>query len=350
MTRARMWLTAGFLAFVFARVQAQDAPKPETQPAPPAETPATPPTVDRQTLYKHLQRSFNTPPGVEFELGDLKPAPIQGLWTGPLTSRFRGNEQKHNVLITQDGRYYFLGEVFELAESKQVPGVLAPKASGEEGGPPMVHVSKGGTHFFIGEARDLKTDPDQATLAKINLKNVQSRGGGESAPIVLVEYSDIQCPFCRNAHLALEEKLEQTYGKKVRWVFKHFPLTSIHPWAYPAAIAVACAERQKGSAAWKVQEALFKEQESVNPGNLRDKVVAEAKKAGLKSAAFEACFDKQETKDRVDADMAEARAVRVNSTPTLIVNGRVIQGFRDFESLKSVIDEMLKDKETKKDN
>ncbi|MBI5202487.1 MAG: thioredoxin domain-containing protein [Elusimicrobia bacterium] len=349
MNSARVVLAATLLAFCFNFVSAEDAPAAAPSPAPEAAKAPEPPKVDKSTLYKHLQRTFNTPPGVEFELGEVKPSPVEGLWTGALTSRFRGNEQKHQVLLSSDGRYYVLSEVFELGEAKDFPGMLAPKVAGEEG-PPAVHVSKDMKYFFIGEARDLKVDPDQATLAKINLKNVQSRGGSESAPVVLVEYSDIQCPFCRNAHLALEDNLEKSYGKKVRWVFKHFPLTSIHPWAYPAAIAVACAEKQKPAAAWKIQEALFKEQESVNPGNLRDRVVAEAKKAGLKQAAYETCVDKQETKDRVDADMAEARTIRVNSTPTLVLNGRMIQGFRDFDSLKTVIDEMIKDKESKKNN
>ena len=83
---------------------------------------------------------------------------------------------------------------------------------------------------------------------------------------------------------------------------------------------------------------------------MRDKAVAQAKKDGLKAAAFETCFDKQETKDRVEADMAEARSIKVNSTPTLVLNGRIIQGFRDFDQLKSVIDEMIKEKEAKKSN
>lgn len=349
MIRARIVLAAPLLAICFNLTQAEDAPVTEPAKAPEAMKAPEPPKVDRAVLYKHLQRSFNTPPGVEFELGDMKPSPIEGLWTAGLTSRFRGNEQRHSLLISSDGRYYVLSEIFELGEAKDFPGMLAPKASGEEG-PPSVHVSKDMKHFFIGEARDLKVDPDAATLAKINLKGVQSRGGSESAPVTLIEYSDIQCPFCRNAHLALEDKLEQTYGKKVRWVFKHFPLTSIHPWAYPAAIAVACAEKQKPATGWKIQELLFKEQEAVNPGNLRDKVVGEAKKIGLKGATYEACFDKQETKERVDADMAEARAIRVNSTPTLVLNGRLIQGFRDFDSLKGVIDEMIKEKEGKKNN
>lgn len=302
--------------------------------------------IDRPALYRHLQKTFNTPPGVEFELGELSTSPVKGLMIAPLASKFRGQQQKHQLLITEDGRYYVMSGLFELAESS-IPGMMAPKEKGEEG-PPQVHVSSDGKYFFIGEPRDLKVDPDAATMAKIQVKGALGRGGPEDAPVVLVEYSDIQCPFCRNAHMALEEKLEATYGKKVRWVFKHFPLTGIHPWAYPAAIAVACAEKQKVDAAWKLESALFKAQETVTVGNLRDKVVEEAKKAGLKQKAFEACFDNQETKERVEADMAEARNVRVNSTPTLIVNGRMVQGFRDFDSLKSIIDEMLKDKEAKK--
>lgn len=299
--------------------------------------------IDRPALYKHLQKSFNTPPGVEFVLGELTPSPIKGLLNGPLTSRFRGQEQKHQLLVSEDGRWYVMSKLFELGESS-MPGMLAPKEKGEDG-PPQVHVSADGKYFFLGEPRDLKIDPDAATMAKIQVKGSLGRGGPEDAPVILVEFSDVQCPFCKRAHEAIEADLEKAYGKKVRWIYKHFPLTSIHPWAYPAAIAIACAETQKPEAAWKVQSALFKQQETLTPANLREKVIEEAKKSGLKAQAFEKCFDGQETKERVDADMAEARELRVNSTPTLIVNGRTINGFRTFDDLKTIIDEMLKDKE-----
>ena len=343
-----LWALAAAAALTSAAAADPQAPAPnaapETKAAAPSPAPAAPagPAIDRPAMYKHLQRTFNTPPGVEFELGDLTPAAVDGLYVGTLKSSFRGNTQSHQVLVTKDGRYYIMSDLFKLGESS-IPGMLAPEDKGEEG-PPMVHVSKDLKYFFVGEPRDLKVDPAAALLAKIKLSGAMSRGGGDSAPVTLVEYSDLECPFCRNAHLALDDKLEATYGKKVRWVFKHFPLTSIDPWAYPAAIAVACAEKQKPEAAWKVQTAIFHDQESINPGNLRDKALEAAKSAGLKTAAWETCFDKQETKARIDEDMAEARAVRVNSTPTLILNGRLMAGFRDFDALKTMIDDELAEK------
>ncbi|MBI4424462.1 MAG: DsbA family protein [Elusimicrobia bacterium] len=303
--------------------------------------------LDKPMLYKHLQRSFNTPPGVEFELGEVKPSPIEGFMLGALESRFRGNSQKHEILLSNDGRYYVLSSVYALKESG-LPGLLVTEQAGGDDGAPVLHVTKDGKHFFMGEPKDLTVDPEKATQERIRVKGVPGRGGPETAPIIVVEYSDLQCPYCKNAHLALDEKLEATYGKKVRWVFKHFPLTSIHPWAYPAAIAMACASKQKPEAAFKMETAIFNQQESVTAANLREKVVEEAKKTGIKVADFEQCFDKQETKDVVDADMAEARSIKVNSTPTIIVNGRTVQGFRDFDSLKAVIDEMLAEKEGKK--
>ena len=308
--------------------------------------------IDRPALYKHLQKTFNTPPGVEFELSELKPSGVDGLFVGTLKSSFRSNSQSHQILVTKDGRYYMMSDLYKLGESN-IPGMLAPEDKGEEG-PPMVHVSKDLKYFFVGEPHDLKVDPAAATLAKIKLKGegVMSRGGGETAPVTLIEYSDMECPYCRNAHMALDDKLEATYGKKVRWVFKYFPLTSIHPWAYPAAIAVACAEKQKASAGWTVESAIFQDQESINPGNLRDKALEaiNGKDVGISSAAWQTCFDKQETKSRVDEDMAEARSIRVNSTPTLVLNGRVVPGFRDFEGLKTMIDAELADKGIKVDS
>ena len=302
--------------------------------------------LDKPALYKHLIKSFSTPPGVEFEVRDLKPSPIEGFQAGMLESRFRGNYQRQPIMVSDDGRWYLLSEAYPLGASK-LPGLLSTAENAEAEGP-QVHVSKDMKYFIVGEARDLTQDPDKANLAKIKTAGALARGPA-SAPVTVVEYSDIQCPFCKNAHVAIEAELEKTYGAKVRWVFKHFPLTNIHPWAYPAAIGVACVQKQKPEAAWKVMAGLFEHQEKMDPQgkDLRARVLEEAVKVKLDAKKLETCLDKQESKETVESDMSEAKALKVNSTPTLIVNGRLVNGFRDFTTLKAIIDEMLAEAEKK---
>ena len=86
--------------------------------------------------------------------------------------------------------------------------------------------------------------------------------GNLNAQITLVEFSDFQCPFCRQFHSTVQQALSE-YGDQVRWVYKHFPLDQIHPQARPAAEASECIAEQKGSEGfWQFTDAVFKFQES----------------------------------------------------------------------------------------
>lgn len=299
--------------------------------------------IDQNALYRHLKKSFSLPPGLELELKDVRPSHIPGFLAGRLESRFKGNTQSQSIQLTDDGRYYFLGDAYALAASS-VPGLLMPLSpAGSESAPPQCLVTQDAKHLLVGGPHDLSTDPDAANLSKIGLKQVMAHGPAD-APVLVVEYSDMQCPYCRTAHLALEKQLPAAYGNKVRWVFKHNPLTNIHPWSYNAAIAVACALGQRPEASWKLQSKIFEEQEKITPANLRDRVSALAKGSGLNPAKFLSCYDGQGSKDRVDADMEEAKALKLNSTPAFLINGRIMMGFRDFDSMKGIIDEMLSEK------
>ncbi len=300
--------------------------------------------LDEKALYKHIQKTFNAPAEIEFSLKGLAPSKIPGFLAGELQSSYRGNTRNQPILVSSDGRHYVLSDIYELEPSKQFKDLSASRPAE---GIPAVHVSSDLKYFFMGDLRDLSVDPDAVNMSKIQLSGALSRGSN-SAPVTVVEFSDLQCPYCRNAHMALEENLLKTYGKKVRWVFKHFPLTSIHPWAYPAAIATSCAALQSQEAAWKLEALIFQDQEKLNTSNFKEKALEHAKKVGLKAQPFENCFDKQETKPAVEADMQEARNLQVNSTPTFFVNGRQIAGFRNFDSIKTLIDQMLSEKDAEK--
>jgi protein-disulfide isomerase len=157
--------------------------------------------------------------------------------------------------------------------------------------------------------------------------------GPAKAKVVVVEFSDFQCPYCQRAEPVVEQVLK-TYGDRIRFVYRHYPLPN-HPNAHPAAEAAACAEQQ--GRFWQYHQVLFE-----NPNRLsNDDLKAHAQTAGLDVAAFTSCFDNHRTKARVDKDIADANDAGVNGTPGFFINGRPLEGAQPFETFKQIIEEEL---------
>jgi len=159
--------------------------------------------------------------------------------------------------------------------------------------------------------------------------------GAEDAKVTIVEFSDFQCPFCsKGANLVSE--LEKKYGKKVKIVFKNFPLP-FHAQAKIAAEAALCAKDQDAKAFWKLHDVMFQDQSKLD----RDNLISSAKKIGLKDKVFTECLDGGKFKAKVEADMNEGQAIGVKSTPTFFVNGQLIAGAQPIEVFSEIIDEEL---------
>jgi protein-disulfide isomerase len=158
--------------------------------------------------------------------------------------------------------------------------------------------------------------------------------GGANAPVTIVEFSDFQCPFCQRAAPTLK-KIRETYGDKVRVVWKDFPLTQIHPQAFKAAEAGHCAEEQ--GKFWEFHDRMFADQSKLQPDDLKKS----AAEMGLDTAKFDACLDSSKYAERVRDGVAAGTRLGVNSTPTLYINGRLVQGAQPYENFAAVIDEEL---------
>lgn len=157
--------------------------------------------------------------------------------------------------------------------------------------------------------------------------------GGKNAPVVIVEFSDFQCPYCKQATSTLKQLL-QSYGESVRLVFKHTPLP-IHADAFKAAQAAVCADKQ--GRFWEYHDRLF------NSNVLStDALRKEAAELGLEMTEFNACLDSEASRAAVLKDMKEARQADIQGTPSFVINGSVLRGARSFEDFKSVIDRELK--------
>jgi protein-disulfide isomerase len=148
--------------------------------------------------------------------------------------------------------------------------------------------------------------------------------GNPNAPITLVEYSDFECPVCRNLHDSLRGLLPNYPQVKV--IFKDYPLDTIHPWARTAALAGRCAYQQDPKAFWKMYDSIYDNQDVISASNVYDKVMDYASKAGLNPEVFKSCMSGPEATQAIDASIANGNLLEVRSTPTLFVNGRRIVG------------------------
>jgi protein-disulfide isomerase len=186
------------------------------------------------------------------------------------------------------------------------------------------YVSKDGKLLFRGEMSDMTKDPLAESRAQIQMKDAPSIGDPK-AVVTLVEYSDFECPVCRNLHDALREMLPK-YAGKVRVIFKDFPLDQIHPWARTAAIAGRCAYQQDPVAFWKMYDYIYDNQEIISASNAWIKMMDYAGQSKLDTDSFKTCMASPEAGEAVNASRANGQLLEVSSTPTVFVNGRRMVG------------------------
>jgi len=158
--------------------------------------------------------------------------------------------------------------------------------------------------------------------------------GPASAPVLLVLFSDFQCPYCEEMSETLKEVVKN-YGKKVRLVFRQLPLTSIHKFAQKAAEASLCAAAQ--GRFWEMHDLLFQDQENLAEKDLK----AKAAKLGLNTAVFNKCLDGERFTAQIREDIRAGAAAGADGTPALFVNGRFLHGNRPYEDIAEVIDKEL---------
>jgi protein-disulfide isomerase len=186
------------------------------------------------------------------------------------------------------------------------------------------YVSKDGKFLFRGELSDMTKDPLAENRAQIQMNDAPSLGDSNAA-VTLVEYSDFECPVCRNLHDVLRGLLPN-YAGKVRVVFKDFPIEQLHPWARTAAIAGRCAYQQDPKAFWKMYDFIYDSQGIISAANAWTKMLDYAGQSGLDAEAFKSCMASPEAGAAVNASRANGQQLDVNSTPTVFVNGRRIVG------------------------
>jgi len=147
--------------------------------------------------------------------------------------------------------------------------------------------------------------------------------GDETAPVTIVEFSDFQCPACRSATATLDGVLGK-YEGEIKFIYRHFPLTSIHKNAMAASIASEAAGEQ--GKFWEYSKALFDKQDAWEKlGNPQDLFVNLAKEIGVADLdKFKNEIGKQMKRDLILADMSLGNQLGVDATPTFFVNGEKV--------------------------
>jgi protein-disulfide isomerase len=157
--------------------------------------------------------------------------------------------------------------------------------------------------------------------------------GNPKAPVTVVEFSDFQCPYCVRARPTVN-RVRETYGDKVRWVFRHFPL-DFHAQAEKAGEGAACAGEQ--GKFWEMHDLLWANTAKLQVADLK----AHAATLGLDAAKFGACLDSGRYAGLVAADLEAGQGYGVSGTPAFFVNGRPLVGAQPFEAFAQVIDDEL---------
>jgi protein-disulfide isomerase len=264
------------------------------------------PQIDKPKLEAYLRHLFVWPAPIELTIGDPEPGPMAGFYEVKIRGSQGNASQEETFYVSKDGQKIIRGSVFDLGQNP-----------------------------FKPELEKLKTE-------------YQPSFGTPGAPVVLVEFSDFECPFCREEAKMLRENLLTAYPKEVRLYYLDFPLETLHPWAKSAAMMGRCIFHQNATAFWDYHDWIFQHQDEITPDNLKAKVLEFATGKGIDAAQLSKCIDSRATEEEVDKTRAEGKALEINSTPTLFVNGRKMVGTLQWNDLKRVIDYEIEYQKTAK--
>ena len=204
------------------------------------------------------------------------------------------------------------------------------------------YVTPDGHHAVNGDILPFGAHPYAAARGVLEKGITGPTRGPAGAPVTLVEFSDLQCPHCKEAQPTIEKLIEQ--DKNVRVVFQNFPLP-MHDWAMKAATYADCVGRSSNDAFWKFVDGIFGAQNDITAANAREKLTALADSVGAKGSDIAACAAKPETETRVQHSVDLGSSLGVNSTPTIFINGRKISaGGIPVDVLQKMVDFAAKEK------
>lgn len=222
-------------------------------------------------------------------------------------------------------------------------GVLWQKVSSLEGG----GISNTTLTAGDGEQAVVNGKYSEEQAKKVEKVSDKDRvRGPRNAQIFLIEYSDLECPFCKQFHPTAQQAVDE-YDGKIAWVYRHFPIDSLHPKADKEAEAAECAAELAGEVGfWSFVDKIFEVTPSNNGLNLAE-LPTYASQIGLNKTQFKTCLDSGKYEEEVEKQYQSGITAGVTGTPgNFIMNSKgevwVIPGAVPFETLKLTIEEALK--------
>lgn len=296
----------GVLLLLAVALTAQQKPAAHhTKPAAaaPAKAETAPNLPSEETVNGFLQQMFGYDSNLSWKVAEIRPADAAGLAKVTVVISNAQGQQISVLYVTSDGQHALTGEL--------IPFGVRP------------------------------FDPDRKLLEKGITGPSQ---GPASAPATIVEFSDLQCPHCKEAQPILEKLMSEE--SNVRLVFQNFPLAiPAHDWAAKGAAYADCVGRASNDAFWKFIHDVYDTQSSITAANADEKLTALADQDGAKGAEIAVCAAQSDTTTRVEQSVALGRSVKITGTPTLFVNGRKIENVSGvpYDVFKKLVEFAAKD-------
>jgi protein-disulfide isomerase len=264
------------------------------------------PTSQLNRRIEVLVRSqFDVPPNVEVAIGPTSKSDFPGYDTLPITFSSHGKQSVVNFLLSSDGNTVARLEKFDISHNP---------------------------------------------ADTISVQNRPVRGAAE-AKVTVVNFDDLECPYCARMHSQLFPSTLDHYKGLVKFVYKDFPLVEIHPWALHAAVNAGCLAEQNGDSYWTFVDYVHEHGSDIagtgkdpkEAAKNLDKVAhEEGERSKLDLAKLDACIAKQDD-TAVRASMKQGDSLGVNGTPTMFINGERLSGVLPEDQLRLAIDRALRE-------
>jgi protein-disulfide isomerase len=250
--------------------------------------------------------------GAEGEIADVRPYGDYLYLVNILIRRGEVN-QPASIYVTKDGKLIFLGEGGGIVDLDETSGIDPQNAAKIQTVPPV-------------QAAETEREIDISDAAYVS--------GPEDAAVVIIEFNDYQCPFCKRFRDQTLDQILEEYEGRIRYVLMDFPITSIHPQAFIAHVAARCAGDQ--GMYFEYHNKLFSNQGAWSRFAPESEEEVEelkmyASELGLDPAVFDRCLDSKNYAGSVSSNMEAGINAGVSGTPAFFVNGRALVGHRKLE-------------------
>jgi protein-disulfide isomerase len=222
-----------------------------------------------------------------------------------------------------------------IAEGLAEVTVIITNAQGQS--VTVFYVTPDGTHAVAGDIMPFGAKPYAPAWDKLQKGMNGTSRGPDKAAVTIVEFSDLQCPHCKEAQPVIDKLLASE--PNARFVFQQFPLP-MHNWAARAAAYADCIGRSSRDAFWKFVQGSYDDQANITESNADERLTSIADKSGAKGSDIAVCAAKSDTKARIDKSIALGQSVGVTGTPTVFINGRRIGNVTQVPEtvLKGIVD------------